>query len=150
MDTNTETRTVQNYRHEARRVLTQARERLALRTESTQVIYGLLNGSIEHTLAGRQGLTQEQQVSALDEAISTVESNLEEVTAAVEQAKAEIVAQIEAWDFEGALVETLSVLHAARDLAASRDFEAHQTAKYGSRYSEPDDSFEEDEYDDED
>lgn len=144
---NTETRTVQNYRHEARRVLTQARERLALRTESTQVIYHLLNGSIETVLAGRQGLSQEEQVAALDAAKEQVAANRAEIGVAVEAAKAEIIAQIEAWDFTEALTAVEDVLMEAREFAATRDFEAHQTAKYGSRTTSYDDFEDDGDYD---
>lgn len=132
----TETRTVQEYRHEARRVLTQAREALALRTDATAEVYRLLNGSIESILAGRQGLSQEEQVAHLDEAKTTVEANREQIAAAVEAAREQVIAQVKAWDFDGALAGALGVLSEAREFAATRDFEAHQERKRSRSYGE--------------
>lgn len=139
----TETRTVQNYRHAARRVLTQARESLALRTDATHEVYRLLNGSIEKILAGRPGLTQEQQVEFLENAKAKVAENREALAEAVERAKQEVIAQVEAWDFDTALVEALSTLDEAREFAATRDFDAWQAQKRRTRYGfddEADDS----------
>jgi hypothetical protein len=55
---------------------------------------------------------------------------------AVEQAKDEIHAPIESWDFESALAEVSLILTDAIEFAASRDFEAHQSAKEAERLSE--------------
>ena len=125
----TETRTVQQYRHEARRVLAQARETLALRSPATAEIYRLLNGPIDEMLAGREGLTQAEQVERLEQARATVEANRAELAEVVEQARQEILAAVEQWDFEAAMTEVMSVLAAARDHAATRDFDAHQQVK---------------------
>lgn len=129
MTENTETRTVQQYRHAARRVLTQARETLAVRTEATAEVYRLLNGSIEEILRGREGLSQAEQVEYLDNARATVEANRAELTEAIEQAKAEAIAMVQSWDFDAALAEALSILSDAREYAATRDFDAHQQVK---------------------
>lgn len=129
----TETRTVQQFRHAARRVLTQARETLAVRTDATGDVYRLLNGSIESIIAGRPGYSQEEQVERLDAARQQVEQNREALAEAVERAKAEVIAQVEAWDFDTALTEALNTLTEAREFAATRDFDAHQEAKRSRR-----------------
>lgn len=139
MTETTETRTVQTYRHEARRVLTQAREALALRTPATQEVYELLNGPIENILRGQTGVSQEQQVARLAEARDLAEQNREQIAEAVARAQEEVIAAVEAWDFEAALAEAASILAEARDFAAERDFKAHQTEKYARRgYPEDD------------
>ena len=88
-------RTVQSYRHEIRKLV---RRVPAFRR-------------VEEILEGRQGLTQEEQVERLDNAIEAINEGAEQV------AKAGTVA-----------VE-------ARDYAATRDFAAHQAEKERTRQS---------------
>lgn len=149
---NTETRTVQNYRHAARRTLTQARESLAVRTDATGEVYRLLNGTIESIIKGQPGFSQEEQVRRLGEAAETAAANREALAEAVERAKAEVLAQVEAWDFDAALAEAISTLEEAKEFAATRDFDAWQEQKRNRRggYSSYDESAEDDEEEGED
>lgn len=133
-DTTTETRTVQKYRHAARAVLTQARETLAVRTDATREVYRLLNGTIEEVIRGVTGLSQDEQVARLNEAKAKAEENRAKIAEAVAAAKAEVLAQVEAWDFDSALAETIATLEEAAEFAASRDFASHQEAKHAGRY----------------
>lgn len=127
--------TVQKYRHSARRVLTEARSGLALRTEGTGEVYRLLNGTIESVIQGRQGLSQEQQVANLEQALTTARENREVLADKVEAARAEILEQIEGWgeDFTTKMDEAIATLEEAREFAASRDFDAHQQRKVEAR-----------------
>lgn len=127
----TETRTVQQYRHAARRSLTEARERLALRTDETKTVYNLLNGTIEGVIRGVVGLSQEEQVERLSEAKARAEENLQSLPEAVEAAKAAIIAQVDAWgdSITEKAQEAIATLDEAANFAAERDFTAHQQRK---------------------
>ena len=144
----TETRTVQDYRHDARRSLKQAQEALALRTDGTREVYQMVNGMIETVLVGRPGYSQEEQVERLTKAHDTLTENMLALPEAIESAKASVLAQIEAWETDilakaQAAVDTLAE---AKTFAAERDFEAWQEAKARRRgmssyseYTEADD-----------
>lgn len=127
----TEIRTVRTYRHEARRALTEARSRLKFRTDATGEIYNRLNGAIEDLLRGRQGLSQEAQVTYLNRANEKVNKGLSEIPTLIEQAREELVAQIDAalaaiQEDAGRATE---ILTEAATFAAERDFAAHQERK---------------------
>lgn len=145
-----ETRTVQNYRHDARRTLYGAREKLALRTPETQEVYRLINGAVEGIIRGRVGLTQEQQVEHLNRAAETLRENLESLPEKVDAAKESVTALIEDWEnsIKAEAQNAIDTLDEAAAYAADRDFEAHQQAK--GRYSDEDGDEDEDEDDDED
>lgn len=155
-NTATETKTVQKYRHEAKRSLVTARERLALRSDETREVYNLLNGTIEGVIRGRSGVSQEEQVERLTEARDRLVANLESLPEKVEAAKASVLAQIEGW--EASITEeankAVATLTEAAQFAAERDFDAHQQRKHRAQYgysdegdTEPDDG--EDTYDEE-
>lgn len=150
----TETRTVQAYRHDARDVLTAARESLSVRdvtrNEHTKRVYDLLNGSISSILQGKVGLSQEAQVEHLDRALTTTTENREQVAEAVAAAKAEILAKVtealEGWDEKiiGEADKAIAILTEAKEFAATRDFDQWQKdkarrRKLGGQYSEDDD-----------
>lgn len=140
-------KTIQQFRHEARDVLAEAREALRLQTEATGQVYHLLNGTIETLLAGRTGFSQAEQVQMLADAKQTALANAEAVAEAVSAAKAEVLAAMDAWpDFAAVLTEVSNLLGQAQEVAASRDFEAHQSEKHSQEFAEHFDSqFAEDE-----
>lgn len=127
----TETRTVQQYRHEARRNLNDARSRLKFRTDATAEIYSRLNGAISEVLRGRTGLTQEQQVEHLNEARNRVQESLIALPDLIAQAKAELTEQIEASlaQIESDAKRAVETLSEAAAFAEQRDFDAHQQRK---------------------
>lgn len=149
-DTNTEapaTKTVQTYRHEARDSLKAAQRTLQLRSDATKAAHDAINGTISAVLRGRQGLSQEQQVEHLEEALSKVNEALTNLPEQIEAIKASWSEQIESFGED--LITQVKVarvtLHEAREYAASRDFEAHQASKgrsvsasYGEDYDESD------------
>lgn len=156
-ETTNETRTVQQYRHDARRQLKAGREALALRTDETREVYNLLNGAIESVIAGRPGFSQEEQVERLDLALTTLQENLSSLPEKVAQAREAVLAQIDGW--ESSITEqanaAVSTLAEARDFARDRDFDAWQEQKRQRRggesvYSDFDEVEDEDEGDDED
>lgn len=147
-----ETRTVQKYRHAARKSLTEARERLALRTDETYEVYRLLNGQISDVLQGVAGLSQETQVERLNTAKEKVEAGLTDLPAKVAAAKDSVLALIEDWEqsITEKAQEAITTLEEAATYAAERDFEAHQQAKQERKYAPAMDYDESDEDDDED
>lgn len=126
-----ETRTVQQYRHAARRSLTEARESLSLRTDETREIYHLLNGSISEILRGRTGLSQEAQVQHLTEAEEKVNANAAQISEKIAAARESVLVALDSWEgtINAKVAETVATLTEAKEFAASRDFEAHQSAK---------------------
>ncbi len=151
-----ETRTVQKYRHAARRSLTEARETLSVRTPETKEVYLLLNGQIEEIIRGRTGLSQEQQVEHLSNALAKVEEGMEVLPEKIEAAKASVLAIVETWE-ETILAkarEAAETLTEAKEFAANRDFAAWQAQKgrpSSSTYTETsEDDYEDEEYNEED
>ncbi len=138
----TETRTVQNFRHDARRSLKQAQESITLRTDGTREVYVLVNGMIERTIAGRTGLTQDEQVESLTKAHDTLTENMAVLPEKIAEAKASVLAQVEAWETTilAKAQSAVDTLAEARDFAAERDFDAWQEEKRNRRsrgYSNP-------------
>lgn len=126
-----ETRTVQKYRHAARRSLTEARETLSVRTPETKEVYLLLNGQIEEIIRGRTGLSQEAQVEHLSNALAKVEEGIEVLPEKIAAAKASVIAIVESWE-ETILAkarEAADTLTEAKEFAANRDFAAWQEQK---------------------
>lgn len=157
MPETTETRTVQKYRHEARRQLKQGQERLSLRTDATHEVYQIMNGAISHTLRGIKGLSQEEQVERLAEARDQLQGNLEGLSEKLAAARQSVMEQLDSWetDIQAKADEAVATLEEARVFAAERDFEAHQNRKqrgfvppYEAPTSEADDEDDEDEADD--
>ena len=143
-NTNETRTTVQAYRHAARRDLTNAREQLALRTEATHEVYLLLNGQIEEVIRGVVGLSQEEQVSRLQDAHAKVQAGLEALPEKVAEARESIIDQMDGWEdsITAKANEALATLAEAVTFAAERDFEAHQSRK--GKSVPPASSFDED------
>lgn len=122
---------VRAYRHSATGSLSQGRAALALRTDKTHEVYSLINGVISEILRGRQGLSVEQQVAHLDDALAKVTEAKEALPEKIAEAKASIVAALDEWDEKimGEVQNAHSVLREAKEFAATRDFEAHQERK---------------------
>lgn len=127
--------TVQQYRHAAKRSLKTAQEAISLRNGNTREVYKLVNGMVEQTIAGRQGLSQDEQVETLGQAVETLNENMALLPEKIAEAKAAVLAQIEAWEVTvtAKAQEAVDTLTEARDFAANRDFEAWQEQKRQKR-----------------
>ena len=153
----TETRTVQSYRHSARRSLKQAQEAISLRTSETKEVYTLVNGMIEEVIRGRTGLSQDEQVSRLSEAHDALVTNMETLPDKIAAAKEAVIAILDGWETTilAKAQEATDTLAEARDFAAERDFDAWQAQKKRgyvapSPDTDEDDDADEEDYEDED
>lgn len=158
--TEAQVQTVQKFRHEAKDALVAGRSKVLdglARTQESQVVYKMLNGAIENIIAGREGLTQEQQVENLNSAREKVGESLAglpdavaaAVTAGAEAAQAKVArleerlaaAKAAASGDSAGLVEAAveaaskarSILDEAATFAQERDFDAWQEEKAARR-----------------
>lgn len=126
------TQTVQYHRHETRRLTAKAVYLISavlmdspddldldmVRVHMTEAVY---------KLAGEEGLSKEEQVSRLGEAIDIYKTVEDSLTAQVEVAEGDSATVLQM--ASAALDAAVESLTSGKALAAERDFEAHQTEK---------------------